>query len=55
MKKIFMKKVIVNINFEIACPDAKTDEQAEEFALNYKLPKEYVEDGFEIVKIIEEA
>jgi hypothetical protein len=49
-----MKKAIVNINIEIACPDAKTDEQAEEFAQNYELPKEYVEDSFELVKIIEE-
>jgi len=49
-----MKSVIVNINIEIPCPDCKTDEEAELFANNYELPKEYVEDSFEIVKVIEE-
>jgi len=49
-----MKIAIVNINIEIPCPNAKTDEEAELVAENYELPKEYVEDSFEIVKIIEE-
>jgi len=49
-----MKKAIVNINIEIPCLGCKTDEEAELFAQNYELPKEYIEDSFEIVKIIEE-
>jgi len=49
-----MKKVIVNINLEISAPDAKTDEEAEIVAQNYELPHGYIEDSFEIVKIIEE-
>jgi len=50
-----MKTVIVNINLEIVCPEkVKTDEQAIEFAENYELPTNYVEDSFEIVKILEE-
>jgi hypothetical protein len=50
-----MKKVIVNVNLEIVCPKKIiTDEEATEFAENYELPSEYVEDSFEIVKILEE-
>jgi len=49
-----MKIVIVNVNLEIPCPDAKTDEEAKIHAMNYELPKEYVEDSFEFVKVIEE-
>jgi len=49
-----MKIVIVNINIEIECPDAKTVEEAELFAENYELPHGYVGDSFEIVKVIEE-
>jgi hypothetical protein len=48
-----MKKIIVNINLEIEAPKAKTNKEAIEFAENYVLPKGYVEDSFEIVKIIE--
>lgn len=49
-----MKKVICNINIEILAPKAKTDEEAIEVAENYELPKEYVSDSFEIVKVIDE-
>jgi len=49
-----MKKAIVNIDIEIPCPDATTDEEAIIYAGNYELPKEYIEDSFEIVKIIDE-
>jgi hypothetical protein len=49
-----MKKVIVNINLEIEAPEAKTDDEAIEFAENYELPHGYVTDSFEIVKVIEE-
>ena len=48
-----MKKVIVNINIEIPTK-AKTEEEAITEAENYELPGEYVEDSFEIVKVIEE-
>lgn len=49
-----MKKVIVNINLEISAPNAKTDEEAKKVAENYELPSGYVEDSFEIVKVINE-
>ena len=45
------KNVIININLEIKTP-CKNEEDAIEFAENYELPKEYVEDSFEIVKIV---
>jgi hypothetical protein len=47
------KNVIVNINIEIKT-NAKTDEEAIIIANNYELPGEYVEDSFEIVKVIDE-
>jgi len=43
--------VIANINIEIKTP-FDNDEDAREYAQNYELPKEYVEDSFEIVKTI---
>jgi hypothetical protein len=49
-----MKKAIVNINIEIPCPNCKTNEEAEMFAENYELPHGYVEDSYELVKIIDE-
>jgi len=49
-----MKKVICNINIEIPAPEAETDAEAENVAENYELPHGYVEDSFEIVKVIEE-
>ena len=48
-----MKKVIINVNLEYDF-DVATDEQAEEMAMNIELPRQYVEDSFEIVKIITE-
>jgi len=45
--------VIVNVNLEIPT-DAKNYEEAKEFAMNYELPKEYVEDSFEFIKVIDE-
>ena len=48
-----MKKVIINVNLEYDF-DVKTDEEAEIVAQNYELPKEYIEDSFEIVKIMED-
>ena len=53
MKKKKFDCVIVNINIEIPCGEAKTEEEAREIAENYELPKEYVEDSFEIVKVME--
>jgi hypothetical protein len=45
-------KVICNINIEIPAKEAKTTEEAILVAENYELPKKYVEDSFEIVKIL---
>lgn len=49
-----MKYAIVNINLEIPVPDNATDEQAQEIAENYELPKEYVSDSYEFIKVIKE-
>lgn len=46
------KIVIANINIEIPT-NAKTEEEAIIEAENYELPKEYVEDSFEIVKVMD--
>jgi hypothetical protein len=42
--------VIVNVNLEYIVT-AKDEEEAKEIVENVELPKEYVEDSFEIVKI----
>jgi len=47
------KSVIVNCNLEIKTP-YKTEKEALEYAMDYELPKEYVEDSFEVVKVIED-
>lgn len=44
--------VIVNINIEIPT-NAKTEKEAIIEAENYELPKEYVEDSFEIVNVLD--
>ena len=49
-----MKIAIVNVNLQIPCPNCKTNEEVENFAENYELPKEYVEDSYELVKVVEE-
>jgi hypothetical protein len=46
------KNVIVNVNLEIKTP-YHTKKGAEEFAMNYELPKEYVEDSFEIISVLD--
>ena len=47
-----MKKLgIINVNLQYEIPDGQ---DAELFLANVELPKEYVEDSFELVKIIEE-
>lgn len=48
-----MKTVIVNVNLEYQF-DVQTDEEAEELVQNIELPPQYVEDSFDIVKIITE-
>jgi hypothetical protein len=46
-----MKRIgIVNVNLEYEIPEGVN---AEEFLENVELPKQYVEDSFELVKIIE--
>lgn len=47
MKKI----VIVNLNLEYVV-DVNTDEEAIEYVENVELPSRYVDDSFEIVKVI---
>ena len=47
-----MKYAIVNVNLEIPVPDDSTEEEAILIAENYELPKEYVEDSFEFVKVV---
>jgi len=49
-----MKKIIININVCIEAPEAKTEQEAIEFAENFELPSGYVSDSFEIIKIIDE-
>jgi len=44
--------IIVNVNLEYIIY-AKNEIEAEEIVSNIELPKEYVEDSFEIAKIIE--
>jgi len=41
---------IVNVNLEYEIPEGENEK---EYLENVELPKEYVEDSFEIVKIIE--
>ena len=47
-----MKTVIVNVNLEYAF-NVVTDEEAEQEVLEVELPSEYVEDSFEIVKVLD--
>lgn len=49
-----MRKVIVNVNLEYDILEANTNEEAQEIVKNIELPKEYVEDSFEIVKFLDE-
>jgi hypothetical protein len=46
-----MRYAIVNVNLEIPVPDNATDEQAQEIAENYELPKEYVSESYEFLKV----
>ncbi len=48
-----MKYAIVNVNLQIPVPDDVEEEEAIVIAENYELPKEYVEDSFEFVKVVE--
>jgi len=51
IKMEIKKSVIVNCNLEIFTPETNED-KAKQFAMDYELPSEYVEDSFEIVKVI---
>lgn len=48
-----IKSVIVNVNLQIPV-NAKTAKEALEQANDYKLPKEYVADSYELVKCLDE-
>lgn len=55
MKKNQKKYVIVNVNLQFELPEnIKTEIEIKEFVENVELPKEYVEDSFEFVKIYKE-
>jgi len=47
-------RIIVNVNLEYEV-NAESEQEAEDQLLDVELPKEYVEDSFEIVKIIDEG
>ncbi len=47
-------KVVCNINIEVDCPNAKTEEEAIAMASEYELPNEYISDSFEIVGVFKE-
>ena len=47
------KTVIVNVNLQYIF-DAETDEEAKDMVMEVELPAQYVEDSFEIVKVINE-
>ena len=50
-----MKKAIVNVNLEFELPkENMTEEEIQIFIENVELPKEYVIDSFEFVKVVEE-
>ena len=46
-----MKIVRAQIELNIICKDAKTDDEAKREAENYGLPPEYVNDSFEILEV----
>jgi len=52
MKKKSEYSVIVNVNLEFIIK-AKDAKEAEALMFDVELPKEYVEDSFEIVKVID--
>ena len=49
-----MKYAICNINIEIPVADDLTDNEILNLVENYELPKEYVSDSFEFIKVIKE-
>ena len=49
-----MKTAIINVNLEYKFDNSMSNEEIEEAMCNIELPKEYVEDSFELVKIIKE-
>ena len=46
------KVAIINVNLEYKFPKETTEEEIKTFLYNVELPKEYVEDSFEFVKIL---
>ena len=50
-----MKMAIINVNLEYKFDDSMSDKEIEEEMYNIELPKEYVEDSFEFVKIVKES
>lgn len=50
-----MNFAIININIQIPVPENATEEEVEEIVSNYKLPRKYVEDSCEIIKVVTEG
>jgi len=51
--KMSSKVAIINVNLEYEFSKDTTEEEIKTFLHNVELPKEYVEDSFEFVKILE--
>lgn len=49
-----MRRVICSINIEFVYPDANDDLLAEDLACDEALPDNYVEESFEVVKVLKE-
>ena len=53
-KEIKYKYGILNVNLEYRFPDTMSDSEIEERLLEVELPKEYVEDSADFLKIVRE-
>ena len=50
-----MKIAVINLNLEYKYDDSKDDNWISRDLMNMELPSNYIEDSFEIVKIIKET
>ena len=50
-----MKIAVINLNLEYKYDDSKDDNWIARDLMNMELPSNYIEDSFEIVKIIKET
>ena len=49
-----MASSIINVDLQYEFPNDYTDEEIKNFLADVELPKEYVEDSFDFVKIVNE-